>query len=233
MIDWSEKVALVTGASRGFGRAAAQALGAAGAQVVAVARTQGGLEELDDAIQQAGGPPATLVPMDLNDEQNLARMGAAIHARWGRLDLWLHTAFWAPPLSPAEHIARPDLDRAFGTNVATYQRLIHAIDPLLRAGPAPLALIAGDDQQTAPFHGLYAACKAAQGALTQAWAAGSAARLRVVEVVPPAMPTALRGRFHPGEDRSTLTDPSEVAGRLMAALTEGAIQGEIPAKLTL
>ena len=90
--DLNDRIALVTGASRGLGRALALALGTAGAQVVAVARTVGGLEELDDAIRAAGGPGALLVPLDICDDDGLARMGAALHERWGRLDLWAHTA---------------------------------------------------------------------------------------------------------------------------------------------
>lgn len=213
----SGQIALVTGASRGFGYAAALGFAAMGAHVVALARTSGGLEELDDAIKAAGGQ-ATLVPLDITDDPGLERLGAAIHGRWGRLDLWLHTAAYAPPLQPAEHIDAKELDRVLATNIRAYQRLIRVVDPLLRLAPRGVALIAADDPG-AKFHGLYAAAKAAQSALTQAWAA-EATRLVVAEVVPPPMPTALRARFHPGEGRDALPPCTEVAARLMAALPQ-------------
>src|SRR5690625_2165046 len=104
------KIALVTGASRGLGYALARELGGAGAHVIALARTVGGLEELDDAIRKEGGT-ATLVPLDLGDDAALPRLGASIHERWGRLDLWIHTAIHAPALSPAHHIDAKDFDR--------------------------------------------------------------------------------------------------------------------------
>ncbi|MGD8310533.1 MAG: SDR family NAD(P)-dependent oxidoreductase [Chromatiales bacterium] len=216
------KIALVTGASRGFGFASAAAFGAAGAHVLALARTVGGLEELDDRIKAAGGE-ATLIPLDICDDPGLARMGAAIYERWGRIDLWLHTALHTPPLQPVEHIDAMELDRSLATNLRAFQRLIRVIDPLLRQAEAPVALIAADDRTGAKFHGTYAAAKAAQSAFTRAWAAESGARIAIAEVVPPPMPTAMRARFHPGEDRAALTPAEDVAARLMARLATGGI----------
>ncbi|GMG81196.1 SDR family NAD(P)-dependent oxidoreductase [Paralimibaculum aggregatum] len=215
MADLSGQVALVTGASRGFGRAAALALAGAGAHVVALARTVGALEELDDAVQAAGGQ-ATLVPLDIGDDAGLARMGAALFERWGRVDAWLHTAVYAPPLAPAEHVGEKELDTALAVNVRSFQRLIRVVDPLLRPAPAGRALIAADPAPVAPFHGLYCMTKAAQAALTAAWVAEVGSRIAVAELALPPMPTALRGRFHPGESREGLTDPGEVAARLLA-----------------
>lgn len=209
------RVALVTGASRGFGRAAAAAIGAAGAHVVALARTTGGLEELDDQIQSAGGS-ATLVPLDLTDAPTLSRLGAALHERWGKLDLWVHTAVHAAPLQPAEHIDANELDRSVALNVLAFQGLIRVLDPLLRLAPEPRALIAADDRAGEKFFGTYGATKAAQSALTRSWAAESGARITIEEIVPPPMPTALRARFFPGEPRDELTPPAEVAERLLA-----------------
>lgn len=218
------RVALVTGASRGFGFACAAALGAAGAHVLAVARTVGGLEDLDDKIVANGGT-ATLIPLDICDDPGLERLGAAVHERWGRADLWLHTAFHAPPLQPVEHIDAKELDRSLATNVRAFQRLIRVIDPLLRLSERGTALIAADDATGRKFHAPYALAKAAQSALTRAWAAEAGRRLTVAEIVPPPMPTALRGRFYPGEDRDRLCPIHEAAGRLMARLREGAIGG--------
>ncbi|HSF94085.1 MAG TPA: SDR family oxidoreductase [Thermohalobaculum sp.] len=216
------QVALVTGASRGFGFASAAALGAAGAHVIAVARTAGGLEELDDRIAAAGGS-ATLVPLDIRDDEGLSRLGSAIFERWGRLDLWLHTAIQAAPLQPVEHIEAKELDQSVATNIRAFHRLIRVVDPLLRRAEAPLALVAADDPVGAKFHGTYTACKAAQSALTMAWAAESEQRITIAEVQPPPMATALRARFHPGEDRAALTSIDEAAERLVRALDQGRI----------
>lgn len=214
-----DKIVLVTGASRGFGRACAAAFGAAGAHVIAVARTVGGLEELDDSIQAAGGS-TTLVPLDICDDGGLSGLGAAVHERFGRVDLWLHTAVHAAPLGPVSSGAAKDLDRTLAVNVRAYQRLIRVVDPLLGLSEAPLALIAADSN-AGKFHGMYAASKAAQSALTAAWAAETARRLTVAEVEPPPMPTAVRARFYPGEDRDGLTPLNEAAARLMDRLSNG------------
>lgn len=217
------RIALVTGASRGFGFAAAEAFARAGAHVVAVARTTGGLEELDDRIARTGGS-ATLVPLDVTDDAGLERLGAAAFERWGRVDLWLHTAFHAPPLQPAEHIDAAELERNLAVNVRAFQRLVRVVDPLLRRSPAGLALIAADDAAGRKFHGPYALAKAAQSALTRCWAEEAARRITVAEVVPPPMPTALRGRFYPGEDRARLTPIAAAAERLLARLAAGKIE---------
>lgn len=213
------QIALVTGASRGFGFAAARAFGLAGAHVVAVARTQGGLEELDDAIRGGGGPGATLVPLDVTDDEGLERLGGALFQRFGRADLWLHTAAYAPPQSPLEHVGAKELDSALAVDIRAFQRLVRVIDPLLRLGQGR-ALVAADPQAEGKFLGLYGAAKAAQAAMTRAWAAETAGRLTVAEVALPPMPTALRARFYPGEDQGRLTPCERVAERLVAALPE-------------
>jgi len=225
MTEHSQKIVLVTGASRGLGFAAARALAGADTHVVALARTVGGLEELDDAIRAAGGE-ATLVPLDITDDAGLARMGAAIHGRWGRVDTWLHTAVFAPPLSPAEHIPEKDFDKALAVNVRAFQRLLRVVDPLLRLAPRGMALIAADDRTGTKFHGAYAATKAAQSAITRAWAAEAAKWITVAEVVPPPMPTAVRGRFYPGENRAKLASIDAVAERLAARLEAPVAAGE-------
>jgi NAD(P)-dependent dehydrogenase (short-subunit alcohol dehydrogenase family) len=216
-VTWArDKIALVTGASRGFGYAAAAALGAAGAHVLALARTTGGLEDLDEIIKASGGT-ATLIPLDICDDPGLERMGAALHQRWGRVDLWLHTAIHTAGLQPVEHIDASDLDKTIAVNIRAFQRLIRIIDPLLRLSEHPMALIAADNPAT-KFHGAYAAAKAAQSTLTRAWAAESGNRITIAEIVPPPMPTAHRGRFYPGEDRTALCPIDEAAARLMERL---------------
>ncbi|MEM7505486.1 MAG: SDR family NAD(P)-dependent oxidoreductase [Pseudomonadota bacterium] len=213
----SGKTVLVTGASRGFGFAAARAFGEAGAHVIAVARTVGGLEELDDAIQTAGGA-ATLVPLDIQDSDGLARMGAALHERFGGVDIWLHTACHAPPLSTLEQADAKDMDKTIAINIRSFQHLIRVVDPLLRARDGALALIATDDRTGHKFFGAYAAAKAAQSAMTRSWAAEAQKWITIVEVMPPGMPTALRARFFPGENREALTQCDVAAERLMTAL---------------
>jgi NAD(P)-dependent dehydrogenase (short-subunit alcohol dehydrogenase family) len=218
---FANTIALVTGASRGLGRSVAEALGAEGAHVIAVARTVGGLEELDDAIRASGGD-ATLAPLDITDDPGLARLGAAIHDRWGRLDLWVHTAVETPPLAPAEHIDARDFDKAMATNARAVQRLIRVIDPLLRATKGARAVLIDDPDAGLKFHGAYAAGKQAASALTRAWAQEvRAIGPKVIHAAVPPMPTALRARFHPGEDRAALTAPSAVAARLLDALSAG------------
>jgi NAD(P)-dependent dehydrogenase (short-subunit alcohol dehydrogenase family) len=222
-VTWAAgKIALVTGASRGFGFACAAALGSAGAHVLALARTAGGLEELDDKIASTGGN-TTLIPLDICDDPGLERLGAAVHGRWGRIDLWLHTAVHTAPLQPAEHIDAGELDQTIAVNIRAFQRLIRVVDPLLRLSDSPVALIATDDAGGKKFHGTYAAAKAAQSALTRAWAAESGNRITIAEVVPPPMPTALRARFHPGEDRASLCLIEDAAARLMERLEKGVI----------
>lgn len=215
-MTFSGKTVLVTGASRGFGFAAARAFGEAGAHVIAVARTVGGLEELDDAIQATGGT-ATLVPLDIQDNDGLARMGAALHERFGGLDIWLHTACHAPPLSSMDHADAKDLDKTVAINIRAFQRLIRVVDPLLRLREHALALIAADDRTGQKFFGAYGASKAAQSAMTRAWAVEVQKWITIAEVMPPAMPTALRARFFPGEDREALTPCDVAAERLMSA----------------
>ncbi len=222
MTDLSDRIALVTGASRGLGFATAVELGALGAHVVAVARTVGGLEDLDEAIRARGGEPATLVPLDICDDPGLERLGAAVHGRWGRADIWVHTAVHAVPLSPVEHIAEKDLDKAMAVNARAFQRLVRVVDPLLRLSEWPVAVIPAGEHAGEKFYGAHAASKAAQSAFAAAWAAETAGRIAVHRVLPPPMPTALRARWHPGEDRSKLASIPEVAKSIAALVATGA-----------
>ncbi len=231
--DFSDRLALVTGASRGLGFAVGRALGAAGAHVVALARTVGGLEELDDAIKSAGtGGAATLVPLDLTDDPALERLGASIYERWGRLDLWVHTAIHAPALAPVGHIDARDLDRALAVNLRATQRLIRVLDPLLRLSDRGRAVFLTDEAGAGRrFHAAYRAAKQGQIEIATAWAREVEATpgLRVVFAAPPPMPTALRARFYPGERRDRLADTAAVAERLLAGLDGEAMQLDLGA----
>lgn len=214
-----DQIALVTGATRGLGYAAALEIAKRGAHVIAVGRTVGGLEELDDAIKAAGGG-ATLVPLDLNDDHGLERLGLAIHERWGRLDLMVHAAAEAAPLSPVELAAAKDLDKAIAANFRVVQRLIRVIAPLLKAAPAPQAVFIADaEAEGAKFNAAYGASKAAGRAVAQSWAAEQARiGARVWLAAPPPMPTAIRARAHPGEDRGALTPCAAIAAQIVARI---------------
>ncbi len=210
-------IALVTGASRGFGYAAAAALGAEGAQVIGMARTVGGLEDLADAIEAAGGPTPTLAPLSITDEPGLKRLCLAIHERWGRLDLVVHAAAHAAPLTPAQMIAAKDFDASVEVNLRGTQRLIGAVAPLL--GSAGSFVQVADERAGAAFFGSYGATKGAADALARSWAAETA-RIgpRVLLFRPAPMPTALRGRFYPGESAAGLTPCADEARRMLGEL---------------
>ncbi|PQO24913.1 oxidoreductase [Rhodobacteraceae bacterium WD3A24] len=214
----SRRVALVLGASRGLGAAVAEALGAAGWHVLAVARTTGALEELDDRIRAAGGS-ATLAPMDITTDDAMRHLCRSVHDRWGGIDLWVHAAIHAPPLAPAGHIDPSEWERTIATNIRAPGMLIPMIEPLLRAAPDGHALFFDDPRAGEKFFGAYGAAKAAQIALARSWQAeGARIGPRVTIHTPAPMPTALRARFFPGEDRAALTPCADEAARLLRAL---------------
>ncbi|PWE34418.1 oxidoreductase [Maritimibacter sp. 55A14] len=210
----TDRIALVTGASRGLGAALAEAL-APTHHVIALARTTGGLEEVDDRIQAAGGA-ATLAPMDITNEDALAHLCRAIFDRWGRLDLLVHAAIHAAPLSPAGHVDARDWDRSIDTNLRATGRLIALAEPLLRAAPAGRAVFFADPRGGQKFFGAYGATKAAQEALVASWRAETQRTgPLVLSLAPRPMATALRARFFPGEDRAPLAAPRDEAARLL------------------
>jgi len=207
------QLALITGASRGLGAALAEAL-AQTHHIVAVARTVGGLEELDDRIQ-AQGSSATLAPLDVTDKDAMATLCRSIHDRWGKLHLWVHTAIHAAPLSPAAHIDAKDMQKSIATNVTATATLIPFVAPLL--GTDGKAVFFEDTRAQGKFFGAYGSTKTAQIALARSWQAESekiGPHVRVLQA--PAMPTATRARFFPGEDRASLTDLSDAAATLIA-----------------
>lgn len=207
------RIAVVTGASRGIGRAAALALSAAGAHLVALARTQGALEELDDAIQ-AGGGSATLVPVDLTDFDALDRLGAALHERWGKLDILLGNAGILGSLSPLGHVDPKGWSDVMAVNVTANWRLLRSLDPLLRASDAGRAIFlsSGAASSCRAYWGPYAVSKAALEALARTYAAETATTpVRVMLVNPGPLRTRMRAAAMPGEDPATLRTPEELA----------------------
>lgn len=210
------KLALITGASRGLGAALATAL-APTHHVVAVARTIGALEDLDDRIKERGGS-ATLAPMDITDAGAMATLCRSIHDRWGRLDLWGHTAILATLIGPAASGDLKDWDKAIAVNATATARLITFVAPLLRDDAQ--ALFFDDPRAGEKFFGTYGATKAAQIALARSWAAETTRTGPQVRILSPQpMATATRARFFPGEDREALASPEAEAARLLAGIS--------------
>lgn len=206
------QLALITGASRGLGAALAEAL-APSHHIIAVARTTGALEDLDDRIKARGGS-ATLAPMDITNKDAMATLCRGIFDRWGALNMWLHTAIYAAPLSPANSPLGKDWDKSLAINATATAMLIPFVAPLL--GQQGQAVFFDDPRGGEKFFGTYGATKAAQMALARSWqreTTRTGPRVHVVEPAP--MPTAIRGRFYPGEDRAALATTSQEAARLL------------------
>ncbi|HEX3673922.1 MAG TPA: SDR family NAD(P)-dependent oxidoreductase [Rhizomicrobium sp.] len=225
-----DRIVLVTGASRGIGRAAALALAQEGAHVIALARTVGGLEELDDEIQKSGGS-ATLVPLDLRDYPALDRLGASIFERWGRLDGFFGNAGQLGQLTPLSHLDPKVFQEALDVNVVANWRLIRSLDPLLRASDAGRALFVttGAARKHTPFWGSYAVTKAALESLALTYAAEcSGTNVRVNLLSPGPLRTRMREKAMPGEDPATLQPPQAVAPLIVELLSPACTrQGEI------
>jgi NAD(P)-dependent dehydrogenase (short-subunit alcohol dehydrogenase family) len=220
-LDLQGRVALVTGASRGIGYHVARELAAAGAHVIAVARTVGGLEELDDEIQAAGGQ-ATLVPLDLTDMPGIDRLGGAIFERWKKLDILVANAGILGIIAPIGHVEAKVFDKVMATNVTGTWRLIRSVDPLLKASEAGRAVVMTSDLAARPraYWGPFAASKAAVEAMAKSWALETQnSALRVNLVDPGPTRTAHRALAMPGEDPKTVPHPSEIAARIAAMVS--------------
>lgn len=209
----TSRIALVTGASRGIGYATARALAKAGAHVIAVARTQGGLEELDDDIRNDGGR-ATLVPLNLTDFDGIARLGAALNERHGKLDILVGNAGIAGPSSPLGHIELKPWQDVMAINVTANFQLIRCMEPLLRQSDAGRAVFvtASAAGHANAYRGPYAASKAALDTLVRCWANETATtEIRVNLFNPGPVRTRMRAIVFPGEDPMTLDTPEQIA----------------------
>jgi len=217
------RLALVTGASRGLGAAVAKRFAAEGAQLVLVARTVGGLEEVDDAVRAAGGA-ATLVPLDLTDFDAIDRLGQSLYERFGRLDILVGNAGILGTLSPVGHIKPRDWSDVINLNLTANWRLIRSLDPLLRASAAGRAIFVTVDVARAPraFWGAYAASKAGLEALVNVYAdevAKTAIRVNLVD--PGKLRTALRARAYPGEKPESVPAPESATDAFVVLAEAG------------
>lgn len=218
--DLAGKIGLVTGASRGIGRAAALALAGAGAHVLALARTVGGLEELDDEISKAGGK-ASLIPADLTEFETIDQLGPPLAKRFAQLDILVLNAGVLGELAPLTDISPKAWRRVFDTNVEANWRLLRTLDPLLRASGSARVIVLTSKiggEIARPFWGAYAASKAALEMLAKTYAEETKqAGIRVAIIDPGAMRTKMRAEAMPGEKPETLPEPSEIAPLILRA----------------
>lgn len=215
--DLAGRVVLVTGASRGIGYAAAKNAASRGAHVVAVARTVGGLEELDDEIQDLGSS-TTLVPLDVTDGDAIDRLGAAIFERWGSLDGLIGNAGLLGTLSPLPHIEPKEFERVFAVNVTANYRLLRSLDLLLRQSDAGRCVFvsSGAARSAKPYWSLYASTKAALDAMVKSYAGEMAiTNVKANIFYPGQVRTAMRAKAMPGEDPMTLPSPDEIAPKIV------------------
>ncbi len=217
------QIALVTGASAGIGAATAKALAAAGAHVVLTARTAKALEEVEEAVFQAGGS-ATIAPVDLTDGDGIARLANAVAERWGKLDILVHCAAVLPELTAVRDIDQTQFSKALTVNALAVQALIARFDPLLKASDDPRFVHLTTSVASAPraYWGAYAASKAAAEVLVTCYAeeTRNTSKVRVAIVNPGATRTAMRAKAYPGEDPVSVKLPEVVAERLLSLLGE-------------
>ncbi len=223
------KLALVTGASRGIGAATAEALGAAGAHVILVARTASALEEIEDRIHDAGGS-ATIAPLDLSEGESIGKLGSAVAERWQKLDILVLNAAMLGSLTPVQDIDPKEYSRLLTLNVLANQALLAAFDPLLRRAERAdvVALTSSVGAEPRAFWGAYGSSKAALETLLGAYADETAhtGRIRVHIVDPGATRTRMRALAFPGEEPVEIKPPEVVASAILERLLADAPTGE-------
>lgn len=218
---FADKLAIVTGASRGIGSATAEALAAGGAHVVLVARTASALEEVEERIHAAGGN-ATIAPLDLTEGESIGKLAGAIAGRWAKLDILVLNAAMLGTLTPVQDIDPKEYSRLLSLNLLANQAMLAAFDPLLRQAAAAdiVALTSSVGAEPRAFWGAYGSSKAALEALLGAYAdeTGHTGRMRVHIVDPGATRTRMRARAFPGEEPDSLKPPEAVADAIVERL---------------
>jgi NAD(P)-dependent dehydrogenase (short-subunit alcohol dehydrogenase family) len=208
-----DRIALITGASRGIGRAVAEAFAREGAHVLLIARNRKGLEEVDDRIRADDGK-ASLVPLDLADGKAVDALGPSLYERFGRLDVLVGNAAILGRLSPLTHIPSEHWERSFAVNVTANWRLIRTLDPLLRRSEAGRVIFvtSGVARSARAYWAPYSVTKAALECLAKTYASETSDSAIKVNVIDPgATATHMRAEAYPGEDQATLRTPEEVA----------------------
>jgi NAD(P)-dependent dehydrogenase (short-subunit alcohol dehydrogenase family) len=216
------KVAFVTGATRGVGRAIAKALAMQGAHVVVSARTKGALEEFDDEMK-ALGVQVTLLRLDLKDGAQIDTLGPTLYQRWGRLDIFVGNAGVLGPLTPLGHVSEKDWSETLAVNLTANWRLIRTLDPILRLSPAGRALFltSGASHRCRAYWGPYSVSKAGLEALAKTYANETqTTNVRVNLLDPGKVRTRMRAKAYPGEDEKTLPPPEALAPLALSLLTE-------------
>ncbi len=212
------KIALVTGASRGIGKAVARLFAQQGAELILVARTTGGLEELDDEIRTLTGRTSLLVPLDLREFEAIDRLGYALYERYGRLDVLVGNAGDLGTLAPVGHIEPAEWQRVIDINLTANWRLLRSLDPLLRQSEAGRAIFVSSSvgSQARPFWGTYSVSKAALEMLVRIYAEEiKQTRIRANIIDPGRTRTGMRASAYPGEDPMTLPTPEQVAEKFL------------------
>jgi NAD(P)-dependent dehydrogenase (short-subunit alcohol dehydrogenase family) len=216
------RIALVTGASRGIGRAVARLFAQEGAELVLVARTTGGLEELDDEIRQISGKTSLLVPLDLREFEAIDRLGYALYERYGRLDVLVGNAGDLGTLAPVGHIEPSEFQRVMDINLTANWRLLRSLDPLLRQSEAGRAIFVSSSvgSQARPFWGTYSISKAALEMLVKVYAEEiKSTTIRANIIDPGRTRTGMRAAAYPGEDPMTLPTPEAIAEKFLPLAT--------------
>lgn len=207
------RIAVVTGASRGIGAAVAKRFGAEGAHLILVAKTVGGLEEIDDEIRAAGGAASTLVPLDLRNFDAIDQMGASLYERFGRLDILVGNAGLLGTLSPVGHIAPKVWSETLDINLTANYRLLRSFDPLLKLSDAGRAIFvtSGAASKANAYWATYSVTKAALDVLVKTYAAENEKTNICANLLSPApIRTTMRAKAFPGEDPNTLRTPEEI-----------------------
>ena len=217
MIELDKKIALVTGASRGFGYQIAKLLAKKNIHIIGLARTTGALEDLSDDICNANGS-LTIVPIDLQDDISIDNLAQQIFERWKKIDILVHSSAVASPMSPVTAISLKDFDKSMAVNTRSTIKLIQSMDPLLRQSDIKTALFI-DDSNTGKFMSSYSASKAATRNIVQNYKEESERiGVKVILFEPLPMPTALRARFYPGENREPLSSCASQASKAVSKL---------------